>query len=236
MDATTIINSITRALDCAFDEDAAVKRLQGFINQAGNTTLHIKKHHSTYSFYSYDGIDSEYMSKKSPEVYRLTRKKYCEALIALLEASEDERTDALENVATLLRKFEIGHLDLLRIVYSKKQYQWYTSNYARKKQPETGHLLDDYLVRSKSEQDIGLDLLELGIPFHFEERLEIYVFPLVEKLQEKLRSNASERVFVMKATRAVEPDNLIETFEYDTDDKQRLAHIINTRILPGVWW
>lgn len=191
MNATKIINSITLALDCEFDRDAAVKRLKGAVNSAGPKTLQIKKDGSSYSFYSFDGRKAKYLSKSSPDLYRLSRKRYCLALINLLESLEEEREEALTRVAELLEKFEVGNLELSRIVLSNKQYAWYTGSYAKKPQSDTGHILGDEFVKSKSEQEIGTNLGKLCIPFHYEERLKVYVKPLVDQLANQITTKNS---------------------------------------------
>lgn len=317
-----IVNSIRRALGTWFDRDAAVKRLHGFVNMAGAKTLEIRYDRGGFVFYSYDGTDEVYLKKSSPELYQLARKRYCLALIDLLEVtasgwdeSDETQAKALEEIATLLMKFEVGNLELLRIVFSGKQYKWYAANYSKKTPPQTGHPLGDELVRSKSEQGIGLEMLEACVPFHFEERMRVYVKPLVDAIEAKVygethmdwtprrslfyykndvcywnvppalewmnapgsiwktynyktgeitiypdfkimwadgtvkvwehegltidpvyRCNASERIFVIEFTGIAEADDIILSYERDVDDKQRLAHIIETRVLPGVWW
>lgn len=50
------------------------------------------------------------------------------------------------------------------------------------------------------------------------------------------RCNASERVFVMQQTKAVDRKNLVYTFEYDVLDAEALDAVISERILSRLWF
>ena len=50
------------------------------------------------------------------------------------------------------------------------------------------------------------------------------------------RSNAGERVMVLKYTRSVSRSNLIETFENDTASPERIAEVLCREVLPRLWF
>ena len=50
------------------------------------------------------------------------------------------------------------------------------------------------------------------------------------------RSNAGERVMVMKYTRSVPSGGLIETFEHDVDSPDKIIGILKKEVLPKLWF
>ena len=50
------------------------------------------------------------------------------------------------------------------------------------------------------------------------------------------RCNASERTTIMKLTKAVNKENLIETYEEDIDMREKIISIIERHILPHLWF
>ena len=50
------------------------------------------------------------------------------------------------------------------------------------------------------------------------------------------RSNAGERVMVLKFTRSVSRRNMIETFEHDVDSREKIAEILRDEVLPRLWF
>lgn len=190
MDSETIILSIRRALECEYDRASAIARLRGAMAYKAGSELRIKKERGYYRFYEKKEGKKKmtYLSRSNKRLYGLARKKYCNELLKLLSMGKSRREKQLNKLKQLLYKFESGGLELERIVYSHKQYRWYRGRFARKEQGDASHPLEDYFVRSKSEQNVGKSMLRFGVPFHFEERLIINVQELVEKLREKLEN------------------------------------------------
>ena len=50
------------------------------------------------------------------------------------------------------------------------------------------------------------------------------------------RSNSSERSSILKFTGAVRPENFLETYEHDIDTSEKCAKIIESRVLPWLWF
>ena len=50
------------------------------------------------------------------------------------------------------------------------------------------------------------------------------------------RYNSSERASIMKFTKTIQPENLIETYEHDIDTPEKLIDIIERRVLPRLWF
>ncbi|MBE6045203.1 MAG: hypothetical protein E7221_00685 [Clostridiales bacterium] len=50
------------------------------------------------------------------------------------------------------------------------------------------------------------------------------------------RCNTSERIAVMKCTGTISNENLIETYEEEIDSPEKIAEIIQRRILPRLWF
>ena len=50
------------------------------------------------------------------------------------------------------------------------------------------------------------------------------------------RNNAGERVMVLKYTGSVARNNLVETFERDTESKEKIAEILCREVLPRLWF
>jgi hypothetical protein len=50
------------------------------------------------------------------------------------------------------------------------------------------------------------------------------------------RVKAMERIAVMRISGGIDPLDLIETTERDSNDPERLDEIIRTRILPRLWF
>ena len=50
------------------------------------------------------------------------------------------------------------------------------------------------------------------------------------------RNNAGERVMILKFTRSVPRNNLIESFEHDADSPEKIAEILRLEVLPRLWF
>lgn len=315
MKAGEIIESIRKALGCEFDRELAIRRLHAATSKLPGIKLQIKKERGNFRYYEVRNRQSRYLSRSSSRLYVLARKRYCSELVKLLKCESDMREHQLNKIHALLYKFECSELDMARIVFMQRQYEWYKKNFVRKPQGDAPHKLEDYFVRSKSEQKIGRRLLSYAAPFHFEEQLVINVQHLVKQLEKTLeegifynweyngklffikdgttiwivppelrwmnasgspwktydprsgtitiypdfkliladgtikvweheglaedffyRCNANERVSLMVLTGTVAVENIIETYEFDVDDDERLERIIEREILPGLWW
>ena len=118
-------------------------------------------------------------------VYKLARKMYIELKlkeheheIARRKSSSLIRVRPLSTrIRKLLEKYNKARLDLIRITLSPEQYRWMKSRYpcyGRTKK----HIYRTYsgiYMRSKSERDIGNEMELEGIPYHYEEEIEVDV-------------------------------------------------------------
>ena len=50
------------------------------------------------------------------------------------------------------------------------------------------------------------------------------------------RVNASERSAILKYTGTIQPENFLETYEYNVDTPEKRAAIVERRVLPRLWF
>lgn len=50
------------------------------------------------------------------------------------------------------------------------------------------------------------------------------------------RNNAGERVMMLKFTRSIPRGNLVETFEYEVDSREKISEILSREVLPRLWF
>lgn len=187
--------SIEKALINPPDVETSVNRIRKIINGLPDAKLYISNQGSRVTFFSVVNGEQKYISKKSPLIYALARRRYLSMLLEILELTGSRRKrDILrrETLVAKLQKFvcicETGNLDIARIILTKGQYQWFTKNFRQKHLDKataystTGGLC----VRSKSERDIINHCEAFAVPFHYEEQQIIYVKELVDRLQDDL--------------------------------------------------
>ena len=321
-------NSIELALNCHFDKESAVRRVNRRLANYPPQKLYMHKTHKPITFFIIENGHQVYMKKSSSKLYELARRQYLELLLEILKLTGltgarevGRRQQLIDKLQNLISIYEKGRLDLARIVMTSAQYNWYTGNYRRKSiaagSETAGQTHSTKLgveVRSKSERDIGNACETLAIPYHYEEQNIFKVYPLVKKLQNQLsaglngwqlkgqlcdsrgstcywnvppvlewlnapgslwrtyneyhgtviiyndfkfmladgsvvlweheglcddfvyRNNASERVFVLIHSGAIDPQNLVYTFEQQVANPAGLNQIIFSRILSRLWF
>lgn len=203
-----IKESLGLALHTDFDIDAAIKRVTVRLANMPMEKLYSRKDGNYISFYVRQNGSHKYISKKTSEIYGLARRQYLSLLLDILKliklqrhGSDTSRKSIMEiskklseNTAELMKlidTFAAGNLNLPRILLTKKQYKWYYSNYRRKKLNVQNPKItaDGIKTRSKSESNIGSGLEYLSVIYHYEEKLSINVYALVQKLEESLRNS-----------------------------------------------
>lgn len=197
MDSKAVIRSLRAAFDCPIDYTKATRRVHGMLSHYPDGSLHVIQNGDSVSFYEYVDNKRMYLSKKSDKLYALARKRYLDMLLQTIELLHETGRESgawekqFEKLAKLIHQYAKGNLDLARIVLTNKQYSWLTKQYRKKKimvkDNETPLTLrNGVTIRSKSEQNIGNALLDLAIPNHYEELLQINVMSLVKELETAL--------------------------------------------------
>lgn len=124
------------------------------------------------------------ITKEEELIYDLARRKYLEIRVNEYEGRFERRGRKMKvktgreskRARLLLRKYAEAGLDIRRITFSKEQYlwvtDWYRTNtlYPNEKRYRT---LGGVMVRSKSEQAIGNELELSGIPYRYEQMVEV---------------------------------------------------------------
>ena len=122
-------------------------------------------------------------------VYKLARKRYlqyvCERISLELRttgktsAGTSDRLDSISSrISSLLDNLSGAGLDISRITLTPKQYEWMHKEYlANSAYPEALQYTTNsgLVVRSKSERTIANRLTEFGLPFRYEQALELDV-------------------------------------------------------------
>ena len=144
---------------------------------------------------SVDG-KQRHISKDAATIHNLAKKKYlCILLDILLLTNSTRKKDIqrrhklIERLKKLIETFERGKLDLRQIVLTNQQYHWFTGEFVRKRidADKAIRTACGILVRSKSERDIVNYSEGLAVPLHYEERMLVYVKPLVDELERELK-------------------------------------------------
>ena len=168
--------------------DEHIERLEKAIQSKGNESLIISKIRDITRFYAKGEDDKkEYLGNdKLERISRLAQKRYEEQL---LEVAEQERKK-LRRCLTLLSSNcrmdmndAIASMDPELVEYSTPDVasddgfaqKWLEAKYYKAKRGE-GHIystLNKDMVRSKSEVIIADRLFSAGIPYRYEERLEL---------------------------------------------------------------
>ena len=206
--------SLEIALDGDFDCDAAIKRLQGIIDNMPASVINMKIKKNVPEFYEHESGSKKqkYLCKSDSRIYLLARKRYCESLLNVLKeknALNDMESHSqiftlnkhfklsLKRLTKLVENFDRGNLDLARIVMTSEQYKWYTRAQSGKSVEGYDGVLHEtsrgITVRSKSERDIGNACEKLCAFYRYEDRLTVNVSKLVSALGEKLRDYIGEK-------------------------------------------
>ncbi|MCQ2546218.1 MAG: hypothetical protein MJ161_01555 [Clostridia bacterium] len=178
--------SISIALQGNYDKTAALSRVRKRLAGTDEGILHFR--HDRGCVYFYEKINGKevYISKKTERLYSLARRKY---LCLLLHALEENTSENVSLLLSLIDEFADGNLNLAKIVMTSNQFNWFTRGYVKKKiDLSTAKYTNNNIpVRSKSERDIGNALEELAVPYHHDEKQIIKVFPLVCSLENDLK-------------------------------------------------
>ena len=194
LEPEAVVQSLHEALITTHDFTQARIRLKRMISHMPEGNLQICPHIDGVSFYE----KRKYLRKKSDRLYTLAKKRYYETLLNAIDEYDSrskKREQAFDVLADLIRKLYRGHLNLERIILSRQQYKWFYGRYPKKTPPD----YDDFKipqgdnVRSKSEQQIGIEEHLLAVPCHYEQRLEINVRKQVQILEDDLRKKKQLR-------------------------------------------
>jgi len=195
IDADAFCTSIEKALAHPSDADSSIKRLTKRLNRTAGGKLFYSDQKDKATFHTMIDGKQKYLSKKSPLIYPLARRRYYTELIEILKLSESttrtgasKRKRLISKLQKFIRTCEHGNLDILQIVLTKDQYNWFTGDFQQKYIDESKAFFTTkgLPVRSKSERDIINSCDDLAVPLHYEEQMTIYVQPLVEKLHTSL--------------------------------------------------
>lgn len=211
-DSDTIILSLKTAFDQTVNPASSIQRIRGALTRLPTDPFYIVHDRGHINFYYRSDSGVAYLRKSSDQIYQLARRRYLDVLFQLLQGlpfrfQNPEKWNRLFNrLEELIRDLEGGNLDLPRIILSPKQYAWFAGAYRQKKPPSNIDrkiltLNNGKHVQSKSEQSIGNALLDLAVPFHYEDALRINVQPLVEALCADLsaRNQSAGNLFYYKS-------------------------------------
>ncbi|MDO4177284.1 MAG: hypothetical protein Q4D99_07450 [Bacillota bacterium] len=178
--------SIRLALQSNYDKSAALERVRKRLAATDDGILHFRHDRGYVNFYEKINDKQKYIPKKSEHLYNLARRKY---LSLLLHAIEDNTPENIASLQALIDEFVKGNLDIARIVMTYNQYNWFKQSFLKKKMDLSNakYTNNNVPVRSKSERDIGNELEDFAVPFHYEEKQLVKVFPLVRELENDLR-------------------------------------------------
>lgn len=195
LNTESIISSLEIALSMHFDYAAASRRLNGSVSGFAPGSLNIKRRGSCICLAEYHCGKQSFVSKKSDRAYELARRKYISLLLHAMKCFEDQsdtslqqRQDSLAELSAFINLLDSANLDAARVVLTAKQYEWFTKTFKQKANSTTPAIYTEggIRMRSKSEKDIGNELENCAVPFHFEEALRINVKFLVNTLAENL--------------------------------------------------
>lgn len=201
--ASVFSRSIEIALTKNFDRDAAIIRTRKRLSNCENCKLYVKNHKTRITFYEVVNGVQKHLPANDERTYSMARRQYLECLLALLKINDPGNVKyiaTLSKLKQLIHAFEIGKLDIARIVMTSSQYRWFNHDYRKKSiSPDNnsniGYQMTDNgtLVRSKSERMIGNACEAYGIPYHYEERFQIDVSSFVKGLEKSLVASGELR-------------------------------------------
>ena len=206
LNSDAFCTSIEKALADPPDTNSSIIRIQNTLNGLPDGKLYINHQGSKVNFLTVKNGRLKYVSKNSSQIYTLARRRYQMTLLEILKLSASSKQSDIErrrNLIILLQKFISacgqGNLDIARIVLTSSQYKWLTGNFVQKRIDESiaFQTTEGILVRSMAERDIINKCEAYAVPLHYEERLTIFVKPLVDELYEELKQKglASGQVY-----------------------------------------
>lgn len=169
-------------------DQSEVRAMQQELALIKEGSLCIRKREGKVHFNCYDWATRKTTSLRNntAQIYELARRMFLENRIKAIEANSKRLSAVLENAECarheiLLRKkldkYATAGLDLSRILFTKEQNEWidepYTPNPYHPEDlihPTTG----GFMMRSKSEADIGSRLELIGLPYRFDDLINIY--------------------------------------------------------------
>lgn len=187
--------SIERALANPIDLSASTRRIKLRLGGTVNDKLYVSERKDAVVFHTIIDGKQKYLPRRSSRIYPLARRRYLVELSEILKLSGSSkkgdiarRNHMILKLQKLIRAYERGHLDILQIVLTKDQYNWFTGDFQQKYIDESKAFFTTkgLPVRSKSERDIINSCDDLAVPLHYEEQMTIYVQPLVDKLYASL--------------------------------------------------
>lgn len=189
--------SIEKALLNPLNIKESINRIQKTLNGLPDGKLFVSEYNGHVSFYTVVDGKHKYLSKKSPELLPLARRRYQTMLLRILKLTgatsqhDTKRRNAqIARLQTFIRRCEKSGLNIAEIVLTRRQRNWYFSDYRQKRIVSSNHKSKSGIpVRSKSERDIINGCDDLAVPFHYEEENVMFVQPLVDKLQQQLSAN-----------------------------------------------
>lgn len=197
LDSEAIVRSLRIAFSQHTDFNDSIRRIKGMITNLPLESVHIVYDRGRVYFYEQGKTKRVYLRKNSERLYLLARKRYLKELLKMMVMRDTYQCDSeiwdqqFDRLASLIRDFAKGNLELARIVLTPKQYEWFTRSYKQKQyipEPGTKPLATDHqiIIRSKSEQNIGNALERFAAAYHYEEQLQINVQRIVEELEKDL--------------------------------------------------
>ena len=167
-------------------EQEKIRRYKEEIKKMPQGVLYMNKH-KNYIFFqcAVDGIRKS-ISNDEKLIYQLARKKYLQYKIKSFEQGfcYGNRKITLDNhgvdrrIRKMLTRYGDAGLDVMRITCSEEQYRWAHADYERnmyKPEERKYKTYSGIWVRSKSEQKIGNELELNGIPYRYEQLLDLYI-------------------------------------------------------------
>lgn len=167
-------------------EEKKIKGWRTEINHLPKGSLYMYTNEGkTYFEHAMDGTRRG-ITKEEELIYGLARKKYLEIRVNEFEGRFERRGRKLkvktgresQRARRLLRKYAEAGLDIRRITFSKEQYLWVTEYYRSNSlypDEKRYRTLCGVWVRSKSEQAIGNELELSGIPYRYEQMVEVNI-------------------------------------------------------------
>lgn len=190
--------SIEKALMNPLNTKASINRIQKTLNGLPEGKLFFTEYNNRILFFTVVNGKQKYLSKKSPDLLPLIRRRYQAMLIQILELTGKtsqrdikRRTAKIAKLQRFIRACEKGGLDIAEIVLTRKQRNWFLGAFRQKNISPDNALqsASGIPVRSKSERDIINGCTSRAVPFHYEEEKLIFVQPLVDRLQQQLSAN-----------------------------------------------
>lgn len=217
--------------------------------------LHVRQRGDRYYYWEYDGKQQMGITRNTPRIYQLARKRYLEKEIKTLRRRYDVLKAAQKDIERALKNDETGKvceyykmLNLERVVHTPKEQSWIksqTSSNPYRRENLKYATSQGVMTRSKSERFIGNALEEQGLVYVTEPEILIdgkVYYPDFMILRNdgttviwehcglmddsEYRYKALMKIDKYRSIGYVQTDNLIYTFEEDLEEMERLHEII----------